>query len=369
MKITPAMDGLMRAAKSVHMTTEEKDAVSVFLRQYLADANVPLALSDTEKFEGRDALEQFMHHHPVIAQRPSWFDVLASLCLSRISILGVSACFIAVGTGSVMALASEGAIPGDVLYPVKVEVMEPLRERFLRTSEERAAWQVRKIERRMGEAKTLLARGKLTDRTRAVIERHMGENMMAIADASQWPDVSVQVATEQLSEDALAQSDDASIIPPPPEWERLREFVHTKRDATKRMVRDRMRREMDIAIRPSDQPPAAVMLMVGDHDSRGEQPTADASLGLWRGSSGSSLDDGGLDREDDRVRKQRRPMLPVHRLEPRLPEDRRLLDDDPEMMLPGVREKRAHIEGHLQEWRKHPMMPGLPPRHRERSDR
>lgn len=63
---------------------------------------------------------------------------------------------IIIGYGSSAALAAEGALPGDVLYPVKTRVVEPLaRLVAARTPEHEAAFETKLLERRLNEAEAL----------------------------------------------------------------------------------------------------------------------------------------------------------------------------------------------------------------------
>lgn len=63
---------------------------------------------------------------------------------------------IIIGYGSSAALAAEGALPGDVLYPVKTKVVEPLARLVVaRTPEREAAFETKLLERRLREAEAL----------------------------------------------------------------------------------------------------------------------------------------------------------------------------------------------------------------------
>jgi hypothetical protein len=73
---------------------------------------------------------------------------------------------LAVGSGSV-AYAAEGTLPGDLLYPVKVDVTEPIRTALQTTPAEEASWQMTLAARRIDEAATLAARGALSTSTEA----------------------------------------------------------------------------------------------------------------------------------------------------------------------------------------------------------
>mgnify|MGYP000228438078 CR=1 FL=1 len=57
---------------------------------------------------------------------------------------------------------AEQAIPGDVLYPIKVQVNEEVRSTFASDGYEKIAWETKRLERRISEARLLAKEGKLT---------------------------------------------------------------------------------------------------------------------------------------------------------------------------------------------------------------
>ncbi len=83
------------------------------------------------------------------------------------------------GGGTVSA--SERALPGDLLYAIKVHVSEPLQGAFNFTAGEQAAWESEKAERRLEEAETLATLGQLTPNTREELEKRVAENLHAFA--------------------------------------------------------------------------------------------------------------------------------------------------------------------------------------------
>jgi len=68
------------------------------------------------------------------------------------------------------AYAAEGALPGDLLYPVKVRVNERIAVALTRTPEANAETHVRLAERRLEEAEELTARGSMTAETTSELE-------------------------------------------------------------------------------------------------------------------------------------------------------------------------------------------------------
>ena len=74
--------------------------------------------------------------------------------------------------GSSTAYAAEGAVPGDLLYPLKINVNEPMRATLALSSESKAIWHADAAERRMKEAEVLAARGTLTADVKAELEKN-----------------------------------------------------------------------------------------------------------------------------------------------------------------------------------------------------
>jgi len=98
--------------------------------------------------------------------------------------------------GAVNALA-ERALPGDILYPIKVGVSEEVRAMLTLTPIARAEWQEERIERRLEEAAQLAQLRRLNDEVREMLVLRIGEHArsmdLAIEDAD----------TSDRDEDAL----------------------------------------------------------------------------------------------------------------------------------------------------------------------
>jgi len=82
-------------------------------------------------------------------------------------------------TGGTLAYAAEGTVPGDLLYPVKVNVTEPIRDVLATTPASKAQWDATKAVRRLNEAETLANKNKLTPEYRAEIEQNFNKNVNA----------------------------------------------------------------------------------------------------------------------------------------------------------------------------------------------
>lgn len=99
--------------------------------------------------------------------------------------------------------AAEGALPGDALYGIKVNINEPIQGLAAATSEEKAKWNAARATRRLEEAEILAAHNKLNDETRVQVEALFADHTNAFSK-----DVATLVqAAEDTPAAATVQSD------------------------------------------------------------------------------------------------------------------------------------------------------------------
>jgi len=72
--------------------------------------------------------------------------------------------------------ASSGAVPGELLYPVKVKIVEPVLDVVNNSQEKKAAWQEEKVVRRIEEARILADQDKLDDKKLAELDKRIKKN-------------------------------------------------------------------------------------------------------------------------------------------------------------------------------------------------
>lgn len=88
--------------------------------------------------------------------------------------------------GGGVSFAAENALPGDVLYPVKVKVNEEVVAALAFSPEAKVNWEARRLERRLEEAEHLAEKGELKAEVRERIEenfeRHAGRVRVRIAE-------------------------------------------------------------------------------------------------------------------------------------------------------------------------------------------
>lgn len=127
--------------------------------------DVKLSDSSRQRIEG--ALKEYAEFHPVRVPEGSrsMSEAQGASFISRLFTIKVrhmtAALLIAVLIGGGTTYAAEGAVPGDLLYPVKVEVNENVKSAFALSNEAEAELQARLAKERLEEAEELAARGEL----------------------------------------------------------------------------------------------------------------------------------------------------------------------------------------------------------------
>ncbi|MEK7582538.1 MAG: hypothetical protein AAB452_01610 [Patescibacteria group bacterium] len=110
-------------------------------------------LTDHEKQKVRAHLFAYMEQHPQ-ATATGFFSRLTFYKYSMAGTLAFSLIFI-IG----ISLWAERSLPGDLAYPIKVDVTEKIRDVLAISAEGDLSWHAAEAERRMAEADQLAARG------------------------------------------------------------------------------------------------------------------------------------------------------------------------------------------------------------------
>lgn len=123
-----------------------------------------VSLTADEKSAGREMLRSFMALRPVRSVAAS--PMLAGFRRFYFGQAGKSAAVFATVLGLLLAsagvsYAAESAIPGDVLYPIKVGVNEEIRAALVVSTRDKADWEAERAERRLAEVETLASQGRL----------------------------------------------------------------------------------------------------------------------------------------------------------------------------------------------------------------
>jgi hypothetical protein len=136
-------------------------------------------LTEQERILQRNSISAFMAEHPArapfrvraadaLSSIPGIFDTgshgmrLAGATLALVLVIGVGTSY-----------AAEGALPGDLLYPVKVSITESIQGALASSESAKAQWNTQLVSRRLAEAGALSDRDALTPVARAELENRI----------------------------------------------------------------------------------------------------------------------------------------------------------------------------------------------------
>ncbi len=145
-----------------------------------------IRLEESDKFFMRQNLISLMENNPVrnlnnlrqnLGRSKFKFNFLSPQLLTNpMPLMIIAALLIGGGT----SFAAESALPGDILYLVKVGINEEVRGWASLSSEDSANWEVQKASRRLDEAEKLASQGKLDTNTSVNIEENFGAHADAV---------------------------------------------------------------------------------------------------------------------------------------------------------------------------------------------
>lgn len=125
------------------------------------------------RIEEDAALRVGRAHRHSIYQGSSFTHLIKSLYLKPMPIIILLIIALAGGGTS---FAAQGALPGDILYPVKINVNEEVQGTFAFSPEAKVAWETEKANRRLGEAATLTSENRLSENARLQLENQLNKN-------------------------------------------------------------------------------------------------------------------------------------------------------------------------------------------------
>ena len=155
------------------------------IKQMLSAAH-DARMDDAAKMQTRALLQEYMQMRPIRAAQDNAGrnasvppHTRTIFIFERMYAVPVTAVVLVFGLTAGTAFAAEGTLPGDLLYPVKVHVIEEARTALAITPEAKADWQVERAGKRLEEASTLAVQGKLTDANRTEIETDLADHVAA----------------------------------------------------------------------------------------------------------------------------------------------------------------------------------------------
>ncbi len=138
-----------------------------------------IRLKDGEKSIGLARLRAYMKNNPAPVESPFW-QPINTFFFRNAAVYMVLLC-LAVLSGGVIK-ASENSLPGDLLYPVKINVSEPLESAIIFNPVDKVNWEIEKIDLRMEEAENLAVSGNLNEENLGQIENNIDSHSAAFSD-------------------------------------------------------------------------------------------------------------------------------------------------------------------------------------------
>lgn len=139
-------------------------------------------LAPEERASMRARVLAHMKMHPIQSPRPSFFYSFQFASASRYAFASL---LIVLLVGGSTVSAAAGALPGDILYTVKITVNEQVEQVLTRGDAEKAGVHAKLAQRRLEEAEALAVLGKLDAGAAAEIENNFDAHMERIGILSQ----------------------------------------------------------------------------------------------------------------------------------------------------------------------------------------
>lgn len=139
-----------------------------------------IKLSSREKDDMFDCLDTYMKKHPA-KDAPLSVGVLSGFFTQVKNyryVYSIATVILFFGTG--VTFAAEKALPGDILYPVKIHVNENVKSTISITPKARQKFEEEKIIKRLDEVKILVNEGKFDDKRRSKVEHEVEKSIQAL---------------------------------------------------------------------------------------------------------------------------------------------------------------------------------------------
>jgi|GEM_PF-817384 len=176
------------------------------IEKQIKNATEHIALTDTEKRVMRERLVSYMAYKPIrtsAAQRSGYRRHHPVLSFFRAAHLSGALVIALVVTSSTfgVSLAATNALPGDILYPVKVNINEEVKSALLTSDKDRIEWDRQRAELRLSEASQLAAEGRLNPARQEEVSRRFAQHTEAVVNSvlaveKKDPVLAAEVSTE-----------------------------------------------------------------------------------------------------------------------------------------------------------------------------
>lgn len=236
------------------------------LKQFIREAK-DTKLSDQERSSVKNNVLNFVSNNPVRAGIQPHLGYGSNIFLTRLNFASTMAILLifAVLVSGGVAVGAEKALPGEVLYRVKVNINEEVRGWMATSDEAKADWEIKRTERRLEEAEQLAGEGSLNleasqnieanfeanaQRVRERVEKFRNkENFNAAASVSLNFETALKAHDRILSR--LSQKKSEAGVQVKPIRERIRSEVHESAQQRER-IGAQSRGKTEINIREGD---------------------------------------------------------------------------------------------------------------------
>ena len=115
----------------------------------------------------------------------------------------LTGCLVLILSFSGVVYGSSGSLPGDLLYPIKTKVVEPVLDAVNHAPEKKIVWEEEKVTRRIMEAEKLAEKDELDDKRIMELERSIEKSSFAFTKAAD--SVASSTGTSTLSKKKKAE--------------------------------------------------------------------------------------------------------------------------------------------------------------------
>lgn len=142
-----------------------------------------ISLSNKEKDVLRYRISEFISYHPIrnnisLKKKSFYFSIFTLKTISKSIAIILILVTVVGGTG--VSYASTSALPGDILYGVKVNVTERIEEKLAVRPESKVNIQSAHVERRLNEAQILVQENRLSPQTKEIVRVNLERNLQNV---------------------------------------------------------------------------------------------------------------------------------------------------------------------------------------------
>ncbi len=191
---------VINQARDIKLTERERTSLFTTVDAFVKKNPLKAGLPATEPTRTQPVKSPFFS--------PDWFHAFSQR--SHNYYMAMALAILAVfGTGS--SFAAQNSLPGDILYPIKVNILEEVKSIFLPSSL-RPEYEILRTQTRIDEVKKLAEQDRLSDDVKASvaarIDGHISVVKKDISDLQQKGDLKQVLAISNNLESALDQSQD-----------------------------------------------------------------------------------------------------------------------------------------------------------------